>query len=230
MQNKKLDSLIASAEIEFDLKAVFSKAWEMYKSQALMNSSYMLLLLSLQGMVVLYAPQFTLVYSLALAPPLYTGFFLVANKMSGGEKVTYGDYFMGFNYWMLMFSIWLIGQVLVSLGLILFIVPGIYLAVSYMFAVLFGIFGGFSFWNSLEYSRKLVSRNFWQFFVLAVILVLVNVVPAGLPFLFPSGGVIFALWICVSLPVSFMAIYVIFEDLTRDVFSEEEKTSELTHV
>lgn len=227
MQNLKLEKLIASAEIRFDIKDAFIKAWEMYKSQALLHSSFMLLMLSLQGIFVLYAPQFTLVYSIILAPPLYTGFFLVANKISIGEKVNYGDYFAGFNYWMLMFSIWLIGQILVSLGLILFIVPGIYLAVSYMFAVLFGIFGGFDFWNSLEYSRKMVSRNFWQFFVLALVLLLINVVPAGLPLLFPSGAVIFAFWICVSLPVSLFVVYVIFEELTQEVFIEEEKLEEL---
>jgi len=227
MQNIKLDKLITSAEIKFDLKESFLKAWEMYKNHALMHFSYMLLMLTLQGLFVLYAPQFTLIYSIILAPPLYTGFFLVANKISIGEKVNYGDYFAGFNNWMLMFSIWLIGQVVVSLGLILFIVRGIYLAVSYMFAALFGIFGGFDFWNSLEYSRKMVSRNFWQFFVLALVLLLINVVPAGLPLLFPSGAVIFAFWICVSLPVSLFVVYVIFEELTQEVFSEEEKLEEL---
>lgn len=225
MQNPKLDRLVSSADIQFDIKGSFIKAWEMYKSLALMHSSYMVLMLTVQGTVVLYAAEFSLLYSLILAPPLYTGFFLVANKLSMGERVTYGSYFGGFSYWIPMFSIWLIGQILVSLGLILLVIPGIYLAVSYMFAVLFGLFGGFDFWKSLEYSRKLVGRNFWQFFTFAVILLLINVGPAALSLLSPSAAIFFALWICVSFPTSFMVIYVVFEELTSDALMEEEKTS-----
>lgn len=225
MQNQKLDRLISTAYIEIDIRESFIKAWEMYKSRALLHSSYMMLMLTIQGAFVLYASQFSILYSLILAPPLYSGFFLVANKISMGEQVNYGSYFGGFNYWILMFSIWLIAQILISIGLILLVIPGIYLAVSYMFAVLFGIFGGFDFWKSLEYSRKLVGRNFWQFLGLAVLLLLINVGPAALSLVSPNAAMFYALWLCVSFPVSFFVLYVIFEDLVADALIEEEPTN-----
>lgn len=221
MQEEKLERLIATSNVDFDIQEVFLKAWELYKSQALLHSSYMLLMLSFQGMFVIYAADFVLIYSILLAPALYSGYFLVANKISNEDPVTYFDFFGGFGYWMITVSIWLIAQLLVALGLILFIVPGIYLAVSYLFASLFGIFGGFNFWKSLEFSRKLVTRNFWMFLAFVLILAIINLVPAALSIFNPVFAIAFAIYICISMPVSFLAVYVLFEELTSEFFVEE---------
>jgi hypothetical protein len=224
MQEDKLARLIETSNVDFDIQNVFLKAWELYKSRALLHSSFMLLMLSIQGIFVLYAAEFSLVYSILLAPPFYSGYFLVANKISNREAVKYGDFFGGFGYWMITVSIWLIAQMIVAVGLLLFIVPGIYLAVSYIFATLFGIFGGFNFWQSLEYSRKLVARNFWMFLAFVLILAIINLGPAALSLLNPGFAIAFAVWICVSIPISFLAVYVVFEELTSEVFTEEDKS------
>ncbi len=222
MHYPKLEKLLSSP-LDFDIQQSFAKAWGIYKSQVLLYVSFMMLLLSLQGVFVLYLREFTLIYSLLLAPALYAGFYLVANKASQGMPVAYGDFLGGFGYWFLMVSIWMIGQILVFLGLILLVIPGVYLAVSYMFAVLFGLFGGFDFWNSLEFSRRLVGRNFWKFFTLATLILAMNL--AGTLFIFadPVGAILFAAWICVSIPMTFLVTYVVFEELTKDVLGEEGK-------
>ncbi|MDI1324825.1 MAG: hypothetical protein PSV36_18925 [Algoriphagus sp.] len=228
MIHPKLEKLL-STEIDFDIKSSFAKAWELYKSQALLHLTFMILLFSIQGLFVIYLADYIALYSLLLAPPLYTRFFLVANKSSHGQSVRYMDFFGGFGYWFLMLSIWLIAQILIVIGLFALVIPGIYLAVSYMFSALFGIFGGFDFWTSLEYSRKLVTRNWWKFFQFFLILVLMNLIGAVFVLINPVAAILFIVAICISLPMTFLVIYVVFEELTRDALSTDEKESDATH-
>lgn len=201
--------------VDFDIKDSFAKAWELFKSQALLHVLYMMFILSIQGLTVIYFQEYMILYSAFLAPPLYSGFFLVANKISRGESVIYPDYFGGFRFWLPLVVISLLGQLLVVLGLFALVIPGIYLAVGYLFSLLMGIFGGMDIWSAMEWSRKLITRNWWQFFALLMILIAINL----------FGLLLLGIGLLITFPMTFLVLYVIFEDLTRDVFSEEESST-----
>ena len=203
--------------VDFDTKESFIKAWELFKSQALLHVLYMLFILSIQGLTVIYFQKYMIVYSALLAPPLYSGFFLVANRISRGEPVIYPDFFGGFQFWLPLVVISLLGQVLVALGLFALVIPGVYLAVCYLFSLLMAIFGGVDVWSAMEWSRKLITRNWWQFFALLLILIVINL----------AGLVLLGIGLLITFPMTLLVLYVIFEDLTREVFSEEE--TEATH-
>lgn len=203
---------LLTVPVDLDLKATFARAWELYISHALLFSLYMLFILSIQGLVVIYAQAYMIVYSVLLAPPLYTGFYLVANKLSRGVPISYPDFFGGFRFWVPAGVISLLSQVLMTLGLFALFVPGIYLAVGYLFATLMGIFGGLDPWSAMEWSRKLITRNWWRFFGLMLLLVAINLL----------GILLLGVGLLVTFPFTFLVLYVVFEDLTRDVFSEEE--------
>ena len=84
MIHPKLEKLL-STEIDFDIKASFAKAWELYKSQALLHLTFMILLFSIQGLFVIYLKDYIALYSLLLAPPFYTGFFWLPIKAVRGS-------------------------------------------------------------------------------------------------------------------------------------------------
>ena len=210
----KVDRLL-TVPVQVDIKASFARAWELYKAHPFFFSLFMLLIVSIQGMVVIYVQAYMIVYSALLAPPLYAGFYLVANKISRGETVIYPDFFAGFRFWIPAAVISLLTQTLLALGLIALVIPGIYLAVSYLFAIPMGIFGGLDPWSAMEWSRKLITRNWWRFFGLLLVLVLLNL----LGFLLAGIGLLF------TIPFTFFVIYSVFEDLTREVFSEEEPSA-----
>ena len=214
MNEDRLNRLL-TVPVEFDIKDSFAKAWELFKAQALLHVLFMMLILSIQGLTVIYFKDYMILYSALLAPPLYSGFFLVANKISRGETVIYPDYFGGFRFWLPLVVISLLGQVLVALGLFALVIPGVYLAVGYLFSLLMGIFGGVDVWSALEWSRKLITRNWWQFFALLMILVAINLV----------GLLLLGVGLLITFPMTLLVLYVIFEDLTREVFSEEESSA-----
>lgn len=216
MNEERLNRLL-TVPVDFDIKESFAKAWELFKSQALLHVLYMLFILSIQGLTVIYFQKYMIVYSALLAPPLYSGFFLVANRISRGESVIYPDFFGGFQFWLPLVVISLLGQVLVALGLFALVIPGVYLAVCYLFSLLMAIFGGVDVWSAMEWSRKLITRNWWQFFALLLILIVINL----------AGLVLLGIGLLITFPMTLLVLYVIFEDLTREVFSEEE--TEATH-
>ena len=210
----KVDRLL-TVPVQVDIKASFARAWELYKAHPFFFSLFMLLIVSIQGMVVIYAQAYMIVYSTLLAPPLYAGFYLVANKISRGEEVIYPDFFGGFRFWIPTAVISLLTQVLIAIGLIALIIPGIYLAVGYLFAIQMGIFGGLDPWSAMEWSRKLITRNWWRFLGLLLVLVVLNV----LGLLLAGIGLLF------TVPLTFLVLYVVFEEITREVFSEEESSA-----
>ena len=209
MSKEKLE-LFRSNGYDFDFKNIFFRAWQMFLKQPVLSVAYTMLIISLQLLASIYLEQFAFVFALFLAPPLYSGFYLVANRVSLGMPVIYPDFFKGFSFYMPVFSIWLIGQILVALGLFAFLVPGIYLAVGYSFAVLMALFGGFDFWTALEESRKLITVRWWKFFVFTLILIIINLL----------GILTLGLGLLVTIPITFYATYILFEDLTKDIFSE----------
>ena len=160
------------------------------------------------ALAFLYLKDFAILQGIFLAPPLYSG--STQPIRSPKSSIRYPDFFKGFNFYIPVFSIWLIGQILTALGLVLFIVPGIYLAVAYSFSVLMAIFGGFDFWTALEESRKLITVRWMKFFLFTLVIVVINVL----------GFLTIGLGLLVSVPVTFYATYIVFEDLTKDIFAE----------
>ena len=215
MNSERFERLLES-DWQLDLQGVFIKAWELFKSQALLFVAFTLLIFSTAMLFVVYLQPYTILFSALLAPPLYAGFYLVANRISRGESVIYPDFFAGFQYWLITVGISLVSQVLTALGLFAFVIPGIYLLVAYMLAVPMGIFGGLDLWTAMEMSRKLVTRFWWKFFALLLVLIVYN----GL------GALLFGVGILITFPMTFLVIYVVFEELTSEVFSEEKATHE----
>lgn len=204
-------ALIRERGYDFDIAGIIEKAWQMFWVQPLLSISYTLLIFSLQLISVAYLKDYAFLYALLLAPPLYAGYYLVANKISRREQITYPDFLMGFNYYWPVFSIWLIGQLITGLGIIAFIIPGIYLAVAYSFSVLMAIFGGFDFWTALEESRKLITVRWWKFLVFSLVLLVINLLTI----------LTLGLGLLITIPLTFYATYILFEDLTKDVFAGE---------
>jgi len=211
MDQRKIQRIIDSG-VDFNIEDILTKAWEMFKSRALFHIGFMVLIGAVQAFFTLYLKDFTFIYSIFLAPPLVCGYYLVANRQSQREYIDFQNYFDGFKYWWNLISTNLISSIFIILGLILLILPGIYLAVGYMFSLLFVIFGGFDFWTSMELSRKLVHTNWWKFFLFILVLILLNVI----------GFICLIVGLFVTIPMTYLAMYILFEELTIDSVETSE--------
>ncbi|SFT95788.1 hypothetical protein SAMN04489724_2964 [Algoriphagus locisalis] len=212
MNQSKIQRIIDSG-VDFEIKDILEKAWEMFKSRALFHVGFIVIVALIQYGFSAYLEDFTFLYTIFLAPALVCGFYLVANRQSQKENIDFQNFFDGFKYWWDLVVTNLISSILIVFGIILLIVPGVYLLVGYMFSLLFVIFGGFDFWTSMELSRKLVHSNWLKFFLFLLALLGVNIL----------GLLFFIVGIVVTIPISYLAIYILFEELTIDAIDEESK-------
>lgn len=210
MSNQKLDALIEKG-YDFDIRKGFEHGWLMYKKYPAYASGYTFFVLSIQMLFVLYLPDYAVLFGVFLAGPLSAGFFLAANKISQGEVLLYPDFFRGFEYYVPMVLVTVIGQVITVIGFLALIIPGIYLLVAYLFSPLMVLFGGFEFWPALEYSRKVIQIQWFKFLLFGVFAVLLNL----------AGALLFLVGLAVTLPVTYFALYHIFESITKEAFVEE---------
>jgi uncharacterized membrane protein len=199
---------------EFSIQDSIQKGWEYFKAQPLNSLAFTMLIFSIQAVSTFYLDDFSLLISIIVSPPLTAGFFLIANRISRGVEVQFSHFFEGFSYWGILIVTSLVSGILTFLGILALVIPGIYLAVAFTFAVPFALYSGTDFWTSLELSRKLITMNWWKFFGFVIVLAIFNIV----------GLLCFLVGILVTIPVSYYAIYAVFEELTRDALTEADVT------
>jgi hypothetical protein len=136
-----------------------------------------------------------------------------------GEVVQIGDVFDGFNIAFLHLALaGLVKWLLTSLGFVLCILPGIYLAVAYVFALPLVIDKRMEFWPAMEVSRQVVHRHWWS--VLGLVIVLAIVALAG--FLACCVGAL------ISVPVASAAFMYVYEDLFGQAAEAGRSTETVT--
>lgn len=138
-----------------------------------------------------------------LQVPLIAGVFIVANEIMRGNIPNFSTFFDGFKHFFQLLLLNIVSSIFIAIGFVLLLIPGMYLAVSYSFANLFVIFFGYDFWTAMELSRKIITKNWWEYFGFLVLIVLINF--AGL--LACGVGVLF------TAPATTCMIYAAFEDI-----------------
>lgn len=137
--------------------------------------------------------------------PLIAGFIIVTAKLLQDKQVAFGDFFGGFQFrWFLpLVLLGLVSQILITLGFLLLIIPGLYLAVSYIFAALLVVDRRLDFWPAMETSRRAITPRWFSFFAFLLLLVLVNL----------AGLLALGVGLLVSIPVSWAALVAAYADL-----------------
>ena len=149
---------------------------------------------------------------LALVPILgwIVGFVLLGGldymflKRIRGERVMIGDVFAGFNRGFLDLTMaGLVKWLLTTIGFVLCILPGIYLAVGYVFALPLVIDKQMDFWTAMEVSRRVVHEHWFSVFALVIVLALFAL----------AGFLLCGIGALISIPVASAALMFVYEDL-----------------
>ena len=157
------------------------------------------MLFSLFGLLVFTNP----ISGILLGGPVSATYYHLAHQVSRGAQIRQEDYFKGFEKFGELLKLNILIFVVVLLGLALLIVPGIYFAVSYVFAHFFTWFYDLNSTEAIRLSRKSVSGNFGQIFLLFLIL-------GGINFL---GVLAFGVGVLITMPLSFCVAYAAFDDI-----------------
>jgi len=138
-----------------------------------------------------------------LGGPVIAGYYIVAHRINSKKSIELSDFFRSFDGFVPLLILNLLISLIVLLGLMLLILPGIYLAISYLFAHFFVCFYEVEPSEALRLSRKTVSGNFGQILLLYLILAGINLL----------GFLAFGVGLLLSLPFSYCVIYATFDDI-----------------
>jgi len=138
-----------------------------------------------------------------LTQTLSAGFILVAFYLSTGKQIFFEDFFDGFKHFAGLLLFTLVSVILIFLGIIALILPGIYLVVGYVFTPFFIIFSRMDFWNAMETSRKLVHKEWFSIFGFLIVLLFINVL----------GVMALGIGLLITIPLSYCALYAAFDDI-----------------
>jgi len=140
---------------------------------------------------------------LLLGGPAMASYFHMAQLASRGQQIEISDFFRGFDKAGNLIKLNLLIFLIILLGLMMLIIPGIYFAVSYVFSHLFIWFYDKDPSEAIRLSRKIVSGNFGQILLLFLILAGINLL----------GLLALGLGILLTMPFSFCVVYAAFEDI-----------------
>lgn len=191
-----------SGNYQFKMGEYINKGFDIFKKDPGLFIGFTIVYLVISSFLGVI-PILGTIASVAISAPLTAGYFIMAHKISRNESRSFGDFFKGFDNFLPLFLAAFVSGIIIVLCLILLVLPGIYIAVCYMFATLFVVFYKHEFWDALETSRKVISKNWWNFFGFAIVLGLINLL----------GVLCLVVGIFVTIPATACAIYAAFDDI-----------------
>lgn len=208
MESRGLEGIDALIQRGYTVKIgeYISQGWELFKKNAGGYIGFTIVLVLL-GLVVnridAAASPLGTVINLVVTGPLFAGWYIVAFKQLRNRLPEFADFFKGFNNFLPFFLVYLVTGILIGLGFILFIIPGIYLAVAYMFSMPFAVAQRMDFWSAMEASRKLITKNWFSFFGFSLLLFLINL----------GGALLLGVGLLVTIPLSACAVAAAYADI-----------------
>jgi uncharacterized membrane protein len=156
-----------------------------------------------------FVPILGSLVSVLINAPLSAGYTIVVLAILRGRSFTFSDFFngLGNKYFLQLFLISLVGGLFIFLGFLLLIIPGIYLSISYTFAIQFAVDWDLEFFDALETSRKLVSKKWIEIFVLLLVIGLMNI----------AGALLLGLGLLVTIPLSLCIIVSAYDDIAGNI-------------
>ena len=206
-----------AGEISWDIGSLLSEGWEKSKGFKgvfwLALAMYMLVAVALVGVelaatkvlggqenAALIAGVMALVRQ-ALMLPMAAGLFVLAIRRAANLPLSASILFAYFNRLFGLFFLNIVMMLLIMLGFVLLLLPGIYLMVAYMLAMPLLVEKNMGIWEALETSRKAMTHGWFRFFALMLVSMLVATVA-----IIPLG--IGLIWALPMLSVTYGLLYV----------------------
>src|ERR1017187_1018418 len=172
-----LAAQILARDYTIDIGGCMSRGWELGK-----KDFWLLVVASFVGGIIASGcciPYLGILIALIIGGPMMGGLSALYLKKIRGQPAVFGDAFLGFStaFVPLMLAK-LVSGLLTGLGFLLCILPGIYLAVCWVFVLPLVMDKKIDFWPAMELSRKVVTKHWWL--MLGFLIVCALVVVAGL--------------------------------------------------
>ncbi len=114
----------------------------------------------------------------AVMLPMGIAVLIMGLRHANGSKVSAGEVFRHFGTMGKLLLCYILQTLLILVGFVLLVLPGIYLMFAYLYAMPLIVEKNLGVWQALEASRKALTRVWFRFFGLMLLLGLINIVAA----------------------------------------------------
>ena len=198
----------------FDMGSYISQGWEKFKENSgaiiIPMIVYIIITFAVSALVLMIVPSrmasaISNLINIAFIP-MGASFYMIAHKIWRNEETEIKDLTLGYEHWQALILGTIVTVVIVLVGFLALIIPGIFLAVAYSFTTMFIVLKKYEFWPAMEASRQVISKNWFQFFLFIIVLGLINL----------AGALCLIIGLLVTIPVSIFAMYAAFKDVVLD--------------
>lgn len=115
--------------------------------------------------------------------PLWTGVFILGIRRAVNGPMEVGSIFRYYNKTFSLFITMLLMYLMILLGLVLLVIPGIYLLFAYFMALPLVAEKGLGPWQALEVSRKTITHRWFGIFVFSIVIsfiLVISMIPLGI--------------------------------------------------
>lgn len=193
-----------AGEYEFSVGGIVSEAWEKTSgNKGTFNLAFFLyFLVAIPIMmvaqfiiepVILNNPDPAVIITITLVQqllinlitlPIGVGLFMLGLRASVGAPTEATSIFSYFNRAFSLLLTVILMYLMIMIGLVLLVLPGIYLMVAYFMAMPLVVEKGLSPWQALEVSRKAITHKWFSvvgLMILMMIIMMVSIIPLGIP-------------------------------------------------
>lgn len=151
-----------------DIGAILSEGWRLFTADigGFIGFTFV-------GGVIAVLLALTIV-GMLLYVPLFAGLWIVPLMMLKGRPHGFNDFFGGFKQLGELLLLGLVMGLLIILGTIAFILPGIYLGIAWTWAIGLVLDRRMGFWDAMSTSLKVVNKNFWETLLLVLVIAVIN--------------------------------------------------------
>jgi hypothetical protein len=203
LEADRLAEEILARDYHLEIGRCVGRAWDVIRSNFWPAVGASFLVLLLQGAlecVPFLGPAANLILGGVFLGGLYY-FFL---KLVRRQPAEIGDAFAGFRIALVPLMLaGVVSTLLTTVGLVLCLVPGIYLAVAWVFALPLVADKGLDFWPAMELSRKVVTKHWWTILGLQLINLMILL----------AGVLCCVVGVFVAVPVTCAAIACAYEEI-----------------
>ncbi|MEZ4775371.1 MAG: hypothetical protein R3D00_19460 [Bacteroidia bacterium] len=185
---------------EFRMGDYINRGWQLFTADPWPLIGFYFLLM-FGSIIVSLIPFVGSIGMMIISPVLSAGMYIYIDKIAKGEDRSFNDFFSAFNLLGQLFLGNFIGGMLTMLGVLFFIIPGIYLGVAYALVLPLITFAGLEFWPALETSRKVITKNWWAFFGFFIVV----------GFIVVSGILLLGVGIFATIPLGTCITYAAYE-------------------
>ncbi|MHB8520034.1 MAG: GYF domain-containing protein [Limisphaerales bacterium] len=197
---------IISRDSQVEIGRCISRSWELVKANFWLTVGAVFVVSAIECALGAI-PILGAAASMVMAGAFQGGLFHLFLKLIRGQPAGIEDAFAGFKLaFVPLMLAGIVVSVLSSLGFLLCILPGIYLAVAWVFTFPLVIDRRLEFWPAMELGRKVVTQHWWTVFGLLVVNFLVCVL----------GVLCCLVGVFVALPVTIGALAYAYDDIFGD--------------